>query len=495
MDKHTIIRLKLEGDSNREVAKMLGINRKTVAKYWNDYKELQKNLDEGKVDARIVLEKIAQEPKYDSSNRKKVKYTKELDEYLDKILDGEKEKDLKLKNHKQSLSVVQIHKLILDKGFEISYPSVVVYVREKRKKIKETAVRQQYDFGDRLEYDFGEVKLYIAGKLKTLSLAVLSSPASNFRWAYLYTNQQAEVFFDSQVRFFEMIGGMYKEVVYDNMKNVVTRFIGRNEKKLNKNLLAFANYYGFNINVTNCFKGNEKGHVEGSVRIVRKNAFSIKYEFDSFEQACEHLEKELLKMNESSLIEDEKKKLLSLRPKYDLAKITEQKVDAYSFVTVNNNKYSVPDYLVGETVLVRSYAREIKIYVNDNLVCTHKKKDGSSEYSIDIKHYLNTLDRKPGAIRNSLALKSTPYLKTIFDKYFIKEPRKFVEIIKDNKEKSTDELIDVFNEYIKYGENGVPKDVIKQVNSIELKTRMIISSYDNLLVGGNKWVLKKLQMN
>lgn len=99
---------------------MLGINRKTVAKYWNDYKELQKNLDEGKVDARIVQEKIAQEPKYDSSNRKKVKYTKELDEYLDKILDGEKEKDLKLKNHKQSLSVVQIHKLILDKGFEIS---------------------------------------------------------------------------------------------------------------------------------------------------------------------------------------------------------------------------------------------------------------------------------------------------------------------------------------------------------------------------------------
>ena len=63
MDKHTIIRLKLEGDSNREVAQKLGINRKTVAKYWNDYKKLQKNLDEGKVDARIVQEKIAQEPK------------------------------------------------------------------------------------------------------------------------------------------------------------------------------------------------------------------------------------------------------------------------------------------------------------------------------------------------------------------------------------------------------------------------------------------------
>ena len=50
MDKHTIIRLKLEGDSNREVVQKVGINRKTVAKYWNDYKKLQKNLDEGKVE-------------------------------------------------------------------------------------------------------------------------------------------------------------------------------------------------------------------------------------------------------------------------------------------------------------------------------------------------------------------------------------------------------------------------------------------------------------
>lgn len=64
-----------------------------------------------------------------------------------------------------------------------------------------------------------------------------------------------------------MIGGMYKEIVYDNMRNVVTRFIGRNEKEINPNLSNFANYYGFTVNVTNCFSGNEKGHVEGSVRL------------------------------------------------------------------------------------------------------------------------------------------------------------------------------------------------------------------------------------
>lgn len=486
MDKHTIIGLKLKGYSNSEIAKQLRFNRKTVAKYWNEYKKLQQELSEGKVDPRIIQEKMAAKPKYNSSNRKKVKYTKDLDEYLNKILESEKEKDIRLKNHKQSLSIIQIHKMILDKGFDISYPSIVSYVREKRKKINECFIKQQYDLGDRLEYDFGEVKLYINGKPETLSIAVLSSPASNFRWAYLYKNQGSDVFFDSHVRFFEMIGGMYKEIVYDNMRNVVTRFIGRNEKEINPNLSNFANYYGFTVNVTNCFSGNEKGHVEGSVRIIRKNVFATLYEFDSFEQAEEYLNKKLIEMNESSLIEEEKKNLLELKSKYDLAKITTQKVDSYSFVQVDKNKYSVPDYLVGNTVIIRIYAREIKIYSNDNFVCMHKKKDGSNEVSIDIKHYLPSLERKPGAIRNSLALKSTPYLKTIFDKYFIRDPKKFVEIIKNNKEKDTDGLIDAFNEYIKFGKNAMPKDILRQVNNIELKTRMIISSYNSLLIGGKK---------
>ena len=43
-------------------------------------------------------------------------------------------------------------------------------------------------FGDRLEYDFGEVKLVINGIVKRYYIAVLSSPAGNFRWCYLYDN-------------------------------------------------------------------------------------------------------------------------------------------------------------------------------------------------------------------------------------------------------------------------------------------------------------------
>ena len=36
MDKSAIIKLKKQGYSNRKVEKMLKINRKTIAKYWNE---------------------------------------------------------------------------------------------------------------------------------------------------------------------------------------------------------------------------------------------------------------------------------------------------------------------------------------------------------------------------------------------------------------------------------------------------------------------------
>jgi len=102
----------------------------------------------------------------------------------------------------------------------------------ERNKVKECFIRQDYEFGERLEYDFGEVKLLINGILDTFHIAVLSSPAANFRWAYLYKNQKQDVFMDSHVKFFDMIGGIYKEVVYDNMKNVVSKFIAKDDRIL-----------------------------------------------------------------------------------------------------------------------------------------------------------------------------------------------------------------------------------------------------------------------
>jgi hypothetical protein len=301
MDKKDIIMLKEQGLSNREVSRRTGRDRDTVSKYWNAYRQQLRQLEEPGADTKAIQESLLVAPKYNATKRKRVKYTEELDKRLKEILKEEAQKDrLFGPGHKQKLTNKQIHKKLVDEGFEISGVTINIALAGIRKRQREVFIRQEYDLGDRLEYDFGEVFLDCGEGIKVYHMAVLSSPGGGFRWLYLYTNQKKAVFMDSHVRFFEMMGGCYREIVYDNMRNVVTKFIGRNEKELNDDLVKMSAYYGFRINVTNCFKANEKGHVEKSVDVVRNQIFADKWAFNSLDDAQGYANSQLLKMNELS---------------------------------------------------------------------------------------------------------------------------------------------------------------------------------------------------
>jgi hypothetical protein len=133
--------------------------------------------------------------------------------------------------------------------------------------------------------------------------------------------------------------------------------------------------------------------------------------------------------------------LLPWRPPLELSRISEVLVDKYSFVRVENNFYSVPEYLVGRKVTVRRYVKEIVVYSGLNEVCRHKRKDGSGEMSVNIFHYLDTLSKKPGALRNSKALRSETELKAVFDSYFTTRAREFIDILRINQDKPMDEIV------------------------------------------------------
>jgi transposase len=481
MEKNAIIVLKLKGQSNRKIARENNIDRKTVARYWDEYQELTKLLvPEG--DNRAIQEQLVSAPKYTVSNRYPTKYNAAIDEAIDTILSNEAEKARELgENNKQKLTNKQIHRIIRDLGHDIGVTIVSDHVRKKRNKMAEAFIRQEYDFGDRLEFDFGEVKLVINGKVKKYFLAVFGSPRSKFRWAYLYDNQKKEVFLDSHVRFFELIGGAYRECVYDNMKNVVTRFIGKNEKELNADLIAMSTYYGFSINTTNCFSGNEKGFVESSVKATRKEVFAVRYRFDSVEEAEKYLESELIRMNEDSHIEEEIKYLQPWRPPLELSRMTEPLVDKYSFVRVDNNFYSVPEYLVGRKVPARCYVKEIIVYSGLNEVCRHKRKDGFGEMSVNIFHYLDTLTKKPGALRNSKALRSEVELKAVFDSYFTTRAREFIDLLRINQHKSMDEIVHIVK---LAGEGCEPVHIEKIESNIAKHTQIQLVQISDFFMRG-----------
>lgn len=470
MDKYEIIKLKLKGWSNSRIKREFGVARDTTRKYWNEYQTNLSSLlmKDPNINTREIIESIVSEPHYDTSSRGYRKYNEEIDLFLDKILDEEDKKKARLGSNKQMLSRHQIFELIKAEGFDIGETTIRNKINEKRNKQAEAYIKQEYEYGQRFEYDFGEVKLIIDGKQIKAYIAVLSAPASGLRWAYLYQNSKMDVFLDSQVRFFEMLGGCFLEGVYDNMRNVVTKFIGRNEKQLNQQLIKLATYYGFEINVTNCFSGNEKGTVEEAVKYIRNKVFAIKYEFESFKQAEDYLQEELIKLNKDSLIEEEKKCLTAYRPKYEVAYILSCDVNKYSFIQIDTNFYSVPDYLVDKRVLVKKYPNNIDVYFKQEIVASHNLIIGKKKTCIDIMHYLDTFTRKPGALRNSAALNSVPKLKDIFNLYYKDNPKTFITLLKENSNLSLDELVRVLSPIeskIKTN-NWVEDETVKQLNAI-----------------------------
>ncbi len=485
MDKKRIIVLKEQGLSNRAVSREIGVDRKTVSKYWNEYRQHLDRLDDPGVDVKAIQERLLAEPKYNAGNRKRHKCTEEVNQRLAEILKEEERKNrLFGPTHKQNLTNLQIHQKMVDEGFDISACSINIALSGIRKRQREVFIRQQYELGDRLEYDFGEVFLDCGEGVKTYHMAVLSSPGGGFRWLYLYTNQKKAVFMDSHVRFFEMMGGAFQEIVYDNMRNVVSKFIGKNEKELNEDLLKMSVYYGFHINVTNCFKGNEKGHVESSVKILRNQIFADHWQFNSLEDAQQYAFSRLLKLNDKSRMEEEKQHLRPYRPPLELAVVTEAKVNPSSLISVDTVFYSVPECLVGKSVIVKKYHNEIRAFVGSDMVAAHKRLFGNGKMQIDIYHYLNTLRKKPGAIGNSVALKSIPRLKAVFDTYYRKQPRKFIVLFLENKDLPINEIISLFERETQNKGEIAALDVVKPVSQIAVSARAFVANYAALTIGG-----------
>jgi hypothetical protein len=144
----------------------------------------------------------------------------------------------------------------------------------------------------------------------------------------------------------------------------------------------------------------------------------------------------------------------------------------------------VPEDLVGKKVIVKKYYDEIRVYYNNAEVCRHKRIFGNGEMQVDIYHYLNTLLKKPGAVRNSVALKSIPKLKAIFDTHYKDKPKQFIEEFIENRHLEIDEIIEFFNKKTAVKGEFTAISVVKPISSVVTETRSFIANYAALIQNG-----------
>jgi len=463
-----------DGDSERKIARRLKISRTTVRRYLEEYKQAREAICSLEKPDGQLIDELVKPPRYISENRDKRKLTPEITGEIDALLKLNKEKKSQ-GLHKQVLKKIDILDHLHDKGYDIGYTSVCEYISKKNNKKKEAYIRQVYDPGDICEFDWGEVKLFIDGKLVKLNMAVFTSAYSNFRYAILFYRQDTISFQQAHVYFFEYSKGVYKTLLYDNMRVAIAKLAGNKEKEPTEALLKLSMYYHFGFRFCNIGKGNEKGHVERSVEYIRRKAFSLKDTFDTLDQANSWLlaicNKENTRYGRSTkgkkpldLFNQEKSYLYSLPPRFDCASIEQCKVDKYSTISYQNNHYSLPDHLVGEEVDVKVYPEKLIGYYQNNKVCEHERKYEPGGWYIKLDHYLGTLYYKPGALAGSQALKLAPgNVKEIYKNYFDKSSKEFIELLlfaRDNKYDFLD-IAKVINRIKEISPNDISLEKIK----------------------------------
>lgn len=433
-----------EGHSIRKISRDLGIHRKTVTKYVENYclksQELQQLPSSNSLDQFELQGDLCEKPTYNSQNREKIKITPELISDVKHYLRLNEQKRIS-GQRKQQMRKIDIYEQLRSDGFNIGYTSICNLIRALEQSGSEAFIRQHYYAGDICEFDWGLVKINTSNGIEKYQLAVFTSAYSNYRYARLFKQQDTQSFQQSHVYFINYVGGVYKTFVYDNMKVAVKKFVGFTEKEATNGLLQLSTYYNFAYRFCNVRKGNEKGHVERSVEYIRRKAFSKRDTFSSLaeaniylEEVCDFLNNKQQKENNNKsafeLFQDEQVSFYPKKPSFECGEKIISKVDKYSTISYKTCRYSVPDHYVGKVISAKVYPDILVCYADYKRISVHSRLHGLHDWSIKIEHYTKTLKRKPGALSNSLAMNQIDKrLHAIYKNYFINREKEFIDLI------------------------------------------------------------------
>ena len=490
-DRQEIIRMLRDGQSIRHIAKAMDCDRKTVRRYRDEYEQALASEDSG----GAVLELIHTGPVYHVANRGYRRFSDEMRDRVDHYI----EVNRKLRHNgmkKQCLTGKEIHRKLVAEGYDISYPTVSNYLHKKSLEKSGEAVghecflRIHYEPGQIVEFDWGEVTLYIKDKPVRFYMAVFTFAYSDARYTYLFRHQDQLAFMESHRNFFRDIDGVPVCMVYDNMRVAVKEFVGT-ERKITEALASMVSFYGFGYRFCNIRSGNEKGHVENSVKVVRRRGLSGEdIYFDSIEQAQKHVDGICSELNMESknksnrLLED----MSALRPRkgdFGCFLLLDRKVDKWGTVSVNNVHYSVPDHLVGKEVTVRQYSEKVTVYYNKERMAVHQRCYSNEEqWVMDLEHYLPTLMCKPNSLTHTQAwYNANDSLKRVYSNRFSGSNKEFIQLMVVMKENgyTVAELESKAKELYGRGVRKATKDqlvAMLQNSSMEVEERKADNSFN-----------------
>lgn len=348
--------LQREGLSLRAIARRLGMSRNTV----------RKHLRAGHPPQPMEIERSSLLEPYHEHLRKR------YEEY--------------------GLSAVRLVEEVRAMG----YPGGVDQVRRFLRKLREDkcrsgklTVRFETAPGDQAQVDWQYAGVFQtpAGETVKVYAFVMVLGYSRAIYVHFTTSMALPVLLLCHEKAFEFFGGIPRNMLYDNMKQVR---VGPGQ--LNVQLLDFAVHHGFSPRTHRAYRPRTKGKVERAIRymdgsLLVGRTFTDLNELNAFTLSwCTNTANQRIhattQAKPADLLATEGLTPMSCRYPF----IEERSVDAQSFVNYRGSRYSVPPKHVLQTVMVSGVLGRVTVRLGDVIIAEHKEAAVKGQSVADEAH-------------------------------------------------------------------------------------------------------------
>ena len=335
---------------------------------------------------------------------------------VDRWLEGDKEKPKKQRHTAKRV----YDRLCHEHGYDGSDRTVRKYVRDARMRLgtdnPKVFIPLEPELGFEAEVDWGRCHAILGSEYTPLKMFCMRSKGSGKSFVQCFPCERQQALFEGHIRAFDFFGGVFSTLIYDNLSTAVDKVLHGKDRKLQESFLKFQGYYNFTSRFCNPGQGHEKGGVEGLVGYARRNYMVPIPEAESLEELNQRLLEQCLAYGEHRVAgkektvnefhEEEKQHLLPLPASpFSNLETYSGKVDKYSTVIIDKNRYSVPNRYAGLKLRIVAYMDRVDIFYGSQKVAFHPRLYGNNKWQLDPFHYLELISRRPQAFGSARPIK------------------------------------------------------------------------------------------
>jgi transposase len=389
MDVQELVRLVRDGTSDREIAALVGLNRRTVSRY-RRWAAQQRLLDGplpnvGELHERLQATLPVQLPPQQTSS-----------------VAASAEQILAYRRQGLELAAIRA-RLEEQQGVPISYDAIWRLVhRHERCQVPEAFVRVEVPPGSEAQVDFGYAGPQLdptTGRLRKSWVFVLVLAFSRHMYAEVVFDQRVETWLLCHRHALEALDGVPERIVLDNLKAAILR-ASVHDPLVQRAYRECATHYGFRIDPNPPRTPRLKGKVEqGGVHYVKRNflagrpptpvdELNAKLRTWCLETAGrrEHGTTRQHPIEQFEQIERAALRPLPRTP-YDLAIWKQATLHRDCYVVFEGSYYSAPYRLVGQMLWIRGGTRTVELFTQDHqLVATHDRASQPGERKTILAH-------------------------------------------------------------------------------------------------------------